>query len=198
MTKKELLTWIILTMLIMMLPISFFLYNFYDSEISDDIGKWGAFGDYFGGLLNCIFSLLSVIVTIYIALKLSNIEKNRNRDNLKFEKEKLLREFRESEYKRINFELQKVWSCVTDSNREDAIRILASINWQYRYFMTSNYHLFPFLADNEITNLHKTLQEIINLFWKEKSFEEKEEIIRKFTKDFDALNTKMQTFLLKN
>ncbi|MDF2551373.1 MAG: hypothetical protein K0R77_648 [Chryseobacterium sp.] len=198
MTKKELLTWIILTMLIMMLPISFFLYNFYDSEISDDIGKWGAFGDYFGGLLNCTFSLLSVIVTIYIALKLSNIEKNRNRDNLKFEKEKLLREFRESEYKRINFELQKVWSCVTDSNREDAIRTLASINWQYRYFMTSNYHLFPFLADNEITNLHKTLQEIINLFWKEKSFEEKEEIIGKFTKDFDALNMKMQTFLLKN
>lgn len=198
MTKKELLTWIILTMLIMMLPISFFLYNFYDSEISDDIGKWGAFGDYFGGLLNCTFSLLSVIVTIYIALKLSNIEKNRNRDNLKFEKEKLLREFRESEYKRINFELQKVWLCVTDSNREDAIRTLASINWQYRYFMTSNYHLFPFLADNEITNLHKTLQEIINLFWKEKSFEEKEEIIGKFTKDFDALNMKMQTFLLKN
>lgn len=198
MTKKELLTWIILTMLIMMFPISFFLYNFYDSEISDDIGNWGAFGDYFGGLLNCTFSLLSVIVTIYIALKLSNIEKNRNRDNLKFEKEKLLREFRESEYKRINFELQKVWSCVTDSNREDAIRTLASINWQYRYFMTSNYHLFPFLADNEVTNLHKTLQEIINLFWKEKTVEEKDEIIGKFTKDFDVLNMKMQTFLLKN
>lgn len=198
MTKKQLLVWILITSIIVMFPILFFVYNFYTSEFSDDIGNWGAFGDYFGGLLNCTFSLLSVIVTIYIALKLANIEKDRNKENLRFEKQKLLREFRESEYKKIHFELQKVWSCLTDSDHKMAINTMSSIIWQYRYFITSNNHLFPFLSDSEVIDLHKTLQQISKLFFEERNIDDKDKIIENFIKEFDALNMKFQQFLLNN
>lgn len=197
MGKKEILISIGILVFLILIPTICFLIIFSGSQISNDIAKWGSFGDYFGGILNSIFSLLSLFVTIYIAVKISKIEENRNNTNLKFEKEKLLREFREAEYKRINIELQKVWSSLTEHDREKAMKLIHDVIWQYRYFTTSNFHLFPFLIDSEISNLKQSLVKVSKLF-NENSKENTELVISEFIKALDAFNVKFQNFLLHN
>lgn len=175
------------------LPIVFFVFTFWDSMISKDITNWGAFGDYFGSF----FSFISVFVTIYIAYKLSNIEENRNIEFLKFEREKLKREFREVEYKRINLELQKVWGCLTEENIVSSKEIIFNCIIQFRYFVSSNQHLFPFLKDKEIYDLNCSLAEVQKLIL-DRDESIKAKVINDFKNNFDVFNKKVQTFLLEN
>lgn len=197
MSKKEIYFVIFGILILSLIPVIVFLITFNNTDVSDDITNWGAFGDYMGGTLNCFFSLLSLFVTIYIAFKISNIEENRNRENLKFEKEKLLREFRESEYKKINSELQKVWICITEENSKIAKDLIYTCIFQYRYFITSNKHLFDFLNDREIFQLKKSLDEIFALVNGSNELDINA-VIPKFVENLDAFNRKFQIFLLKN
>lgn len=197
MNKKILNIIIPFFLLIILIPICLFIANFYNHDISNDIANWGAFGDYFGGILNSFFSFLTLIVTIYIAFEISKIEENRNKENLKFEREKLLRELREAEYKKINSELQKVWLSITEEDDMTSKRIIYNCLLQYRYFISSNYHLFPFFKDEEISNLNKSIQEIFDIIHHSKKLD-KDEVIQNFTKNLDEFNGKIQSFLFRS
>lgn len=48
-----------------------FIWNFGRNEISNDIQDWGSFGDYFGGLLNPIIGIASLVILGYISLLIS-------------------------------------------------------------------------------------------------------------------------------
>jgi len=82
--KKELLKKFfvigIVSLILIIIPIVFFVANFWDSDVSDDIAKWGSFGDYFGGLLNTILSLSSLIILGYLTQTINNqsVEENKN------------------------------------------------------------------------------------------------------------------------
>lgn len=43
-----------------------YILNFYNQQISVEPEKWGAFGDYIGGLLNPIFSFFTLLVAIHV------------------------------------------------------------------------------------------------------------------------------------
>lgn len=187
---------IITVLLIVLVPVLVFIFNFRDSYISSDISDWGSFGDYLGGILNSIISLLTLIATIYIALKISNIEEKRNERNLKFEKQKLLREYQESEYRRIGSELQKVWLAITQP-QNDAKNIIYNCLLQYRYFTTTNTHLFDFLEDKEIKDLKRSLQDVFDLIQETRELN-KDEVIKGFVSNLDAFNRKFQISLLEN
>ena len=192
MNKKEV-GLILIFSIFCFIPIVFFVNTFWDSMISKDITNWGSFGDYFGSF----FSFFSVLVTIYIAYKLSQIEKNRHKEFLKFEREKLIREFREIEYKRINLELQKVWGCLTEENVGSLKEIIFNCIIQFRYFISSNQHLFPFLKDEVMYNLKNSLEEIQKLISNQNDLN-KLKIVGDFQNNFDAFNKTVQKFLLKN
>lgn len=51
-------------------PVVFYLVEVYESVLnSKNIGDWGAFGDFWGGLLNPIFSFISIILIIYTVVQ---------------------------------------------------------------------------------------------------------------------------------
>lgn len=60
-------------------PVAYYIHDFHKLDRSSVPSDWGPFGDFFGGILNPIISLLSLIVTIVIAVNISRIEK-RNHD----------------------------------------------------------------------------------------------------------------------
>ncbi len=60
-------------------PIYYYVNDFHELPRSSKPSDWGTFGDFFGGILNPILSLLTLIVTIIIAVHISKIEK-RNHD----------------------------------------------------------------------------------------------------------------------
>ncbi|APU10422.1 hypothetical protein A5M85_09040 [Cellulophaga lytica] len=68
---------IALAILILILPMGIFLFKFKNQLVSSEISDWASFGDYIGGVVNTIISLLSLIVLGYITFlvsKQSNLE----------------------------------------------------------------------------------------------------------------------------
>lgn len=154
--------------IILLVPIVVFIIIFYNSTVSDDITKWGAFGDYFGGILNTFLSFLSLVVTTFIAFQLMKIDKDRQKENHTFEREKMLREFREAEYKRITYELQKVQLSIFEPNLLEAGRVVTNAIYHFRAFRDSNSHLFSFLNDSEISELYTSLIGLLTMIEKNK------------------------------
>jgi len=70
---------ILITLLAIAAPIFYYVKDFHDIHRSSNPSDWGTFGDFFAGILNPLISLLTLIVTIIIAVNISRIEK-RNHD----------------------------------------------------------------------------------------------------------------------
>jgi hypothetical protein len=51
----------------------YFYITFAKSPISNDPANWGLFGDYFGGTLNPIFSLINICITIWLTLLINRL-----------------------------------------------------------------------------------------------------------------------------
>lgn len=58
--------------------IGFYAYNFRNHVISTNSENWGHFGDYLGGVLNPIISLINLVVLTYITISINRIEDQRN------------------------------------------------------------------------------------------------------------------------
>lgn len=74
---------IIASSFIVLIPIILFIFNFGGQLISGKIEHWAQFGDYVGGVINTIISLLNLIVLIYITKWLKDVEDHRNSQNLR-------------------------------------------------------------------------------------------------------------------
>lgn len=61
-------------------PIYFYIKDFHELPRSSDPAEWGPFGDFFGGILNPIISMLTLIVTVIIAVTISKIEKRHHEE----------------------------------------------------------------------------------------------------------------------
>ncbi|PNW27230.1 hypothetical protein [Formosa algae] len=53
-------------LVILLIPILIFIANFYKHSVSDSISDWGAFGDFFGGILNTTISFLSLVILAFL------------------------------------------------------------------------------------------------------------------------------------
>lgn len=81
MNKKKLFS-ISLIGILVLLPIIVFVWNFYSHSFSDDISKWGAFGDYIGG----VYSVYISIGLYLLSRKLGRTDERRNKQRFHIEK----------------------------------------------------------------------------------------------------------------
>jgi hypothetical protein len=75
-------------MLLISIPIILFIIHFKNQLVSIDIEKWAYFGEYFGGILSPIISLLSLIIIGYLTFIVSKYSNEENK-NLHYLKLKL-------------------------------------------------------------------------------------------------------------
>lgn len=77
--------WIIVGIVSISILTVFGLYilNFHDHEISKNPEEWGQFGDYIGGVLNALVSVLNLILITYLTVKIAKIDEDRSKNNLK-------------------------------------------------------------------------------------------------------------------
>jgi uncharacterized membrane protein len=59
--------------------IFFYCTHFKNASLSDDPQNWGVFGDYFGGVLNTLFAIINVCVTIWLTVTVNKFT-SRNTD----------------------------------------------------------------------------------------------------------------------
>lgn len=67
------------SLLFIFLTIGLFLLKFSKDTISNDPAVWGQFGDYFGGILNPILSLINLVILTYLSIRLVKNEDERNK-----------------------------------------------------------------------------------------------------------------------
>ncbi len=70
--------WTITTLIILTVVI-LFIFNFHKQQLSNSTEQWGQTGDYFGGILNPIISLINLAVLTYISFAVVRIENQRNK-----------------------------------------------------------------------------------------------------------------------
>ncbi len=70
-SKKLIISIIVISALLLFITIGFFIYNFWGTEYSKDINDWGAFRGYFGGIITVIFSISSFVILSFITIKIN-------------------------------------------------------------------------------------------------------------------------------
>jgi uncharacterized membrane protein len=73
---------IALVILIVLTPTAIYILQFGNRPLSSDPQTWGTFGDYIGGLINPVIGILTLIITIIIALELKKIEDQNTEKNI--------------------------------------------------------------------------------------------------------------------
>lgn len=69
----------IIFLIFSIIPAIYFVSNFKSANISEQISDWGAFGDYFGGTINTIISLFSLIILGYLTFLVSEQSNKENK-----------------------------------------------------------------------------------------------------------------------
>jgi hypothetical protein len=67
-------------LLLLFIPIIFYVGTFSHSQISTTPSEWGTFGDYIGGLLNPIIGLCNIAVLIFISYYVAKWENDRHKN----------------------------------------------------------------------------------------------------------------------
>jgi tetratricopeptide (TPR) repeat protein len=75
----------IIVTILLILPIGIYIINFYSNGISKNPENWGVFGDFFGGVLNPIISLIGTILLGYLTYMVSKISSEENKNLFKYE-----------------------------------------------------------------------------------------------------------------
>lgn len=103
MSKRDLKVILWICIILAIVTIGLYVFNFNKSPLSSDPSDWGTFGDYIGGILNPILGITNIIVLIYISLLISKYEDKRWSHQLIHDAYKeLLSEFEKLPHKKYN------------------------------------------------------------------------------------------------
>ncbi|WP_431243240.1 hypothetical protein ACQ9BO_00580 [Flavobacterium sp. P21] len=84
MSNKKFVFWLwISSLFVILISIVFYLIQFSSNKISDDPERWAQFGDYLGGVLGTLVSILNFLVFVYLSIRLVTIEEERNKWTIK-------------------------------------------------------------------------------------------------------------------
>ncbi|NDI98884.1 hypothetical protein GWA97_07335 [Flavobacterium sp. LaA7.5] len=73
--------WIV-TFIFILVTVGAYILQFNENKISNNPEVWGQFGDYFGGVLNPLLSILNLIILTYLSIRLVKNEDERNKYTL--------------------------------------------------------------------------------------------------------------------
>ncbi len=157
---------IIFALLIFCIILSFtalisFIINFSDHPLSDKIETWGQFGDYFGGVLNPILSLVNILVFVTLTITIQEITNKNNKESLDTSKKIALMSMKHEEL--IHFK------DVMDKNLEqwneslEDIEMTKKVLYGYNVLEYRMLFVFPELNNSENNkNLRKYIVEALN------------------------------------
>lgn len=69
----------VLSLILISIPIIIFLCHFWGHTVSNDLAVWGTFGDFFGGTINTILSLSSLVILGYLTKVISQDTNEENK-----------------------------------------------------------------------------------------------------------------------
>lgn len=107
---------------------------------------WGTFGDYFGGILNPILSIINILLLAYFSVKVANLEDSRFEESIKIQKEVALYELKQSALLGATKILNKIYDDVAEISQDTTVMLTNHRN-QLNSFLTVHTHLIPHFKD---------------------------------------------------
>ena len=188
---------IIMTILII-LNLIIFTFYFHNNNISENLSDWANFATYIGGITNIFISIMTLLVTIFIAYEISKIDEKRNKANIEYDKKRFKRELMEKEYADISENLNNFWFAITNSNRKQSKDELMVIRTKFVNFIKYKKHLFPEFNTEQFQNLDDILIECLK-----KSSENLEtdnprmiELVGEFQREVSIFHKKTQEYIV--
>lgn len=170
---------IIIGLFLFITPIVAFILKFHSHEISNDITKWGAFGDYFAGILNTIISFFSLIILGFLTYELHKNSTEENKNLFNYQKkieayDELAKSISTVNYTAAKFNQLSTRFCSlkypTQSDIDNLIKDIDILTFKYneyhffiynfslRYSILYNYNF----NNNEYKQLLKTSNNLVN------------------------------------
>lgn len=160
MRPKTLLVFIIgVTALMIFIVVGSYFFNFSEFPISKDTQVWGSFGDYYGGILNPILSILNLGVLVYITFQISDIDNRRTEQELLVQRQIALFALKHDALKELNGILLQFQPELVKSDIDSEVKIILFRN-EFNSFIDTYSHLFPFFEDLTWEELRETMLEI--------------------------------------
>ena len=176
-----------------------FISVFHNQEISKETSDWANFADYISGTTNVLISIMTLLITIFIAYEISNLDEKRNRTNIEYDKKKFKRELREKEYYEVTENLNNFWFAIVKENRATAKNDLYVIRQKFVLFIKYRKHLFPGLNINQFEELDKSLADMMAIA--SSDFETDNptvlQLVDKFKKEVSFFHQKIQEYMIK-
>lgn len=134
----------LILILVVIIP---YLINF-NGGLSDKTEVWGAFGDYFGGILNPILSIINIGVLIYLTYLVHRIDINRVKEELEIQKGIAIYGLKHDALKEFNNNLSKFQPELVKSDEHSALNIILLRNDFFSLIETYTY-LFPSIENDK-------------------------------------------------
>jgi len=141
---------------------------------------------------------MTLLVTLFIAYEISNLDEKRNIANIEYDKNKFKRELREKEYAEMTESFNNFWLAITNENRKVAKDNLFIIRQRFVSFIRYKKHLFPDLNPIEFQNLDNTLIEILKLTSENLDVNNPKsvELVDKFQKEVSLFHKRVQEYII--
>lgn len=131
--------------------------SFASNGRSANIYEWGVTGDFIGGILNPVFTLINICVTAYIALLIKNAEEKRSAERYLFEIDLSLIEHRKKLQKSVSQNLHEMIEKPLSEVKEP--HLLSSID-----FIQANWNdVHMYFPKLESTSLWEDLYQLLTL-----------------------------------
>lgn len=145
--------------LIIILAVTIPYFVKFNGEISDNTAVWGAFGDYFGGILNPIFAIINIGILIYLTHLVHRIDSNRVKEELEIQKQIAIYGLKHDALKEFNNNLSKFQPELVKSDENSELNIILHRNDFYSLIETYTY-LFPSIENDKKSELSEKMLEL--------------------------------------
>ena len=169
MELRELTRWTIFVgSVVTFIALTAYLWKFNDGTFSTNKGDWGTFGDYFGGILNPLAGVVSLILLSHVSLQVAKIDENRSKTEIASQKAIALSNLKIDAYKKLDKLLSKFENTVIPPNPGTADKLLLLREQYINYFIIYT-HLIDFKGSNSadviemMTQIIETAQEVDEL-----------------------------------
>ena len=132
---------------------------FNETSISTETYIWGAFGDYFGGILNPILSIVNIGVLIYLTYLVNERDSKRAESELKLQKIIALYSLKHDALKDFNLLFSKIQPELVESNERSALNIILFRN-DFNSLLETYEYLFPSIVNENYSDLSDSMVDI--------------------------------------
>lgn len=144
----------------LIIPILFYVGNFWGQNLSGDTQVWGTFGDYFGGIFNPLIAIANLIIFIKLTLIVADMQDKSTKQSLIFEKKILSSGLMHDSIKELSNVLNTLGQNIKANRNQTDWEILKVLQTTIT-FSNNYFHLFADINSQEIQDELNNLLKVV-------------------------------------